>query len=211
MPEDVPERPMPTGTAQDARNVAPPVGREPVRGDPETDEAAISIAENDGGADAIDPNLMRGTGLEGLVSPEQRTPSVENAAPEAVRSSAQDAGQVAGQVADRILVSMPAPGASQEVRITLRESVLEGSDIRISREGGEIRIVFVAQTESAQRLLADHRGVFEQTLGERLGEERVHVAVEGPHSGDATRGEGDGRSRQQYVPQDDGREEGIEP
>ena len=211
LPLGVPERSMPTGTMQHSRSVAGPAGRERLRDDLESDEPSTERAENDAQVDGTDAKVMRGAGLEGLAPPGQRTVAVESGAPEVVQSSAQEIRQVAGQIADRILVSVPAPGASEEVRITLAESVLEGSDIRISREDGEVRIVFVAQTESAQRLLADNRGVFEQTLGERLGEERVHVAVEGPEGRDTTRGEGDGRSRQQYVPQDDGHQEGIEP
>jgi len=213
MPEDelplgVPERSMHTGTVQHSRSVAAPADRAPLRDDLEIDEARTERAEDDAQADGTDAKLMRGAGLEGLAPPGQRTAAVETGAPDAVQRSAQEMGQVAGQIADRILVSVPASGASEEVRITLAESVLEGSDIRISREAGEVRIVFVAQTESAQRLLADNRGVFEETLGERLGEERVHVTVEGPEGRDTTRGEGDGRSRQQYVPQD---QEGTEP
>ena len=215
MPEDglasgLPERGVPAGAVQHTRNTAGTTGRGPLRDDPDTGEAATDAADNDGRADALEANPMRSAGLEGLVPPGQRAVATDSVASDAVRSSAQDIGQVAGQVADRILVSMPTPGAPEEVRITLRDSVLEGSDVRISREAGEIRIVFVAQTESAQRLLAEHRGVFEQTLGESLQEERVHVAVEGPDSGDTSRGEGDGRSRQQYVPEDDGRPGDIE-
>ena len=222
LPSGAPERGTHTDAVRNLSNTAGTTGRGPLRDDPDTGEAATHAVEGDTGeaatdafegdtgVDALDASPMRPADLEGLVPSVQRTVAAENVAPEAVRSSAQDIGQVAGQVADRILVSMPAPGAPEEVRITLRDSVLEGSDVRISREGGEIRIVFVAQTEAAQRLLADHRGVFEQTLGERLGEERVHVAVEGPDSGDTSRSEGDGRSRQQYVPEDDGRLGDIE-
>lgn len=199
------------GTVQPSRNTAGVAGQEPLRADPQTGAAATDAAENDATTDALDANPMRGAGLEGLAPTAQAQAAAEAAAPEAVRSSAQDIGRIAAQVADRIVASMPASGAQEEVRITLRESVLEGSDVRISREAGEIRIVFVAQTESAQRLLAENRAGFEQTLGERLGEERVQVTVEGPEAGDTSRSDGEGRSRQQYVPQDDGPFGDIEP
>ena len=141
--------------------------------------------------------------LTGVVAPAQVAESAPTAAPEAVPAPAAHVAEVARQVADRVLVSVPRPGASDEVRITLNQSVLDGSDIRIFREAGELRVVFVAQTESAQRFLADHRDVLQQTLGDRLRDEHVQVQVETPDRRGAAREDTEGRSRQRYVPQDD--------
>ncbi len=141
--------------------------------------------------------------LTGVVAPAQVTESAPTAAPEAVPAPAAHVAEVARQVADRVLVSVPRPGASDEVRITLNQSVLDGSDIRIFREAGELRVVFVAQTESAQRFLADHRDVLQQTLGDRLRDDHVQVQVETPDRRGAAREDAEGRSRQRYVPQDD--------
>lgn len=141
--------------------------------------------------------------LTGVVAPAQVAESAPTAAPEAVPAPAAHVAEVARQVADRVLVSVPRPGASDEVRITLNQSVLDGSDIRIFREAGELRVVFVAQTESAQRFLADHRDVLQQTLGDRLRDEHVQVQVETPDRRGAAREDAEGRSRQRYVPQDD--------
>ena len=98
---------------------------------------------------------------------------------------------------------MPDSGTPGEVRISLKQSILDGSDVRIFHEGGELKVVFVAETESAQRLLVNIKEQFQQTLGERLPDRRVHVEVEASARDGASREDGRGRSRQQYVGQDD--------
>ena len=124
-------------------------------------------------------------------------------APEGVQAPVSHATELAEQIADRILVSMPDSSAPGEVRISLKQSVLDGSDVRIFHEGGELKVVFVAETESAQRLLVNVKEQFQQTLGERLQDQRVHVEVEASARGGASREDNRGRSRQQYVGQDD--------
>ncbi|MDE0062054.1 MAG: hypothetical protein OXU72_04605 [Gammaproteobacteria bacterium] len=141
--------------------------------------------------------------LTGLATPAGAPESGNIAAPETVQSPASRAVAIAEQVADRILVAAPEPGTSGEVRISLRESVLDGSDVRIFREGGELRIVFLPSTEAAGQLLTDNGTVFQQALGERLQDERVRVEVELPGQGAAGQQDNEGRSRQRYVSPDD--------
>ena len=124
-------------------------------------------------------------------------------APEGVQGPARHDAELVDQVADRILVSTPKPDSSGEVRISLKQSILDGSEVRIFHEKGELKVVFVAESESAQRFLAHNKGHFQQTLGERLQDQRVHVEVEASNRGGTSREENRGRSRQQYVRQDD--------
>ena len=124
-------------------------------------------------------------------------------APEGVQAPVSHAAELADEVADRILVSMPDSNAPGEVRISLKQSILDGSEVRISHEGGDLEVVFVAKTESAERLLVDIREQFQQKLGERLQDQRVHVEVEASNRGGASEEEDRRRSRQQYVRQDD--------
>lgn len=154
-------------------------------------------------ADAPDPTVVERADLTGTTSPVSVPETQATDAPATVHAPTTQAVEIAREVADRILVSAPRPGAPEEVRISLNASVLDGSDIRIFREAGELKVVFVAQTESAERFLADNRAVFQQTLGERLRDERVHVEVSTNHREGASREDAEGRSRQQYVPQDD--------
>ena len=123
--------------------------------------------------------------------------------PEVVQAPTSRAAELAEQVADRILVSMPESGAPGEVRISLKQSILDGSDVRIFHEGGDLKVVFVAETVSAQRFLADNRAFMQQTLGERLQGQSVQVEVEVPNRGETSREDSRGRSRQQYVREDD--------
>ena len=141
--------------------------------------------------------------MTGVAAPAGIAELRQTRAPEGVQAPVSHAAELAEQVADRILVSMPDASAPGEVRISLKQSILDGSDVRIFHEGGELKVVFVAGTESAQRFLADNREQFQQTLGERLQDQRVHVEVDAPARGGASREDGRGRSRQQYVGQDD--------
>lgn len=141
--------------------------------------------------------------MSGVAAFAETAVSGRTSAPEGVQAPVSRATELAEQVADRILVSMPDSSAPGEVRISLKQSILDGSDVRIFREGGELKVVFVAETESAQRLLDSIRGQFQQTLGERLQEQGVHVDIEAPARGGTSEQDSRGRSRQQYVEQDD--------
>ena len=160
------------------------------------------IVSGTGEDDAHDPDIAA-IDMTGVAASAGATESGRTNAPEGVQAPASRAAELAEQVADRILVSMPDSGAPGEVRISLRQSILDGSDVRIFHDGGELKVVFVAETESAQRLLINIREQVQQTLGERLQDQRVHVEVEAPARGGASREDGRGRSRQQYVGQDD--------
>ena len=126
--------------------------------------------------------------------PPSETPAVEPSPTPGVTATARE-------VVDRILVSVPQSGGSDEVRIGLNASVLDGSSIRIYREAGELRVVFEAPTEASRRFLAENGSVLQDTLAERLPGERVHVGVAAPPSGGMDRDDAEGRSRQQYVPE----------
>ena len=155
------------------------------------------------GADDVQDPEVAGIDLTGAAA----SPGIADPGParavESVQLPASHAAELAEQVADRVLVSMPRPGAPGEVRISLKQSILDGSEVRVFHEGGELKVVFLAETESAQRFLADNRAQLQQTLGERLQGLRVQVEVEAPDRGGASREDKRGRSRQQYVRPDD--------
>ena len=124
----------------------------------------------------------------------------------AQRAAASQSARFVGhlsEVADRILVSLPDSAKGDEVRIQLRSSILDGSGVRIFRDGGELNVVFIAQTESAQRFLADNQARFQVMLGDRLPDDRIRVEVEPATRRESTSGDNEGRSRQRYHPQPD--------
>ena len=160
------------------------------------------IASGPGADDAHHPDIAT-IDMTGVAASAGVTELGQTSAPEGVAAPVSHAAELAEQIADRILVSMPDSGAPGEVRISLKQSILDGSDVRIFHEEGELKVVFVAETESAQRFLANNKAHLQQTLGERLQDQRVHVEVEAPNRGGASREDNRGRSRQQYVRQDD--------
>ena len=162
-------------------------------------EGAVSGSGSD---DAHDPDIAA-IDMTGMAASAGTAELGQARAAESVRAPVSHAAELADEVADRILVSMPDSNAPGEVRISLKQSILDGSEVRISHDGGELEVVFVARTESAERLLVDIREPFQQKLGERLQDQRVHVEVEASNRGGASEEEDRRRSRQQYVRQDD--------
>jgi type III secretion system needle length determinant len=117
-------------------------------------------------------------------------------------AAAHDIGEVAKQIAERILVTAPGSGTHQEVRIQLKSSVLDGSDVRIFREGGELKVVFVAGGKDAENFIEQNKGQLQQALGDRLKDERIQISVETRQGSAAESEHNEGRSRQQYVAPD---------
>lgn len=97
------------------------------------------------------------------------------------------------QVVDRILVSPPGAGG-QEVRILLKDSVLPGTEVRISQLAGQMQIQLVTDSTRSHDLLMQHQASLQQRLSEKLGEHDVVVHVE---MGAESQPDRDGRSRNQ--------------
>lgn len=137
-----------------------------------------------------------------------RTDAAPQMQPSQVSSSGSpppaELSKVVEEIANRILVSNPADQLGGEVRIELKQSVLEGSDVRIFREHGELNIVVVARDEFAHRMVADYQGHLLRELSGRLPDEQIRMEIEQPRGSQATgREANDGRSRQQYAHPDE--------
>ena len=164
-------------------------------------EGKEDITSGPGAGDAHDPDIAA-TDMTGVAASAGIVESEQTHTPEGVLAPVSRAAELADQVADRILVSMPDSSTPGEVRISLKQSILDGSEVRIFHEGGELKVVFVAETESAQRLLFNNKERLQQTLEERLQDQKVQIDVEAPGRDGASREDRHGRSRQQYVRQD---------
>lgn len=165
-------------------------------------EGKEGIASGPDADDAHDPDIAA-TDMTGVAPSAGVAESEQTHTPEGVQAPMSRAAELADQVADRILVSMPDSSTPGEVRISLKQSILDGSEVRIFHEGGELKVVFVAETESAQRLLFNNKERMQQTLEERLQDQKVQIDVEASERDGASREDRHGRSRQQYVRQDD--------
>ncbi|MCZ0943168.1 MAG: hypothetical protein OXJ53_08940, partial [Gammaproteobacteria bacterium] len=143
-----------------------------------------------------DPNISGLTNV-GVEAAQPNKPANVDAAGQAPRAEISEAAR---QIADRILVSSPSGASDGEVRIQLKQTVLEGSDVRLFREQGELKIVIVAQNEFVQRFLSDNQAHMLRELGGRLTDERIQLEVEqAERSGESEQQGNEGRSRQQYV------------
>lgn len=139
---------------------------------------------------------------EGIQHPIRSVTGITTASP-----AVHDISNIAQQIADRVLVTSPDSNANQEVRIQLNSSFLDGSDVRIFRDNGELKVVFVANTKDAENFISQNKGHIEQALSERLKDERIHVNIEPPGGRDSGGERNEGRSRQEYIVADDAEED----
>ena len=120
---------------------------------------------------------------------------------------------VVQQVADRILVGESSETGQAEVRITLKDNVLNGTEIRISENAGAYEVTFVADNKDVENFLANRQEQLSTALGEKLDRE-IKVAVTDrdgtPNQQGDERGRqqgqgqpGDGRSRNQRSVEDE--------
>jgi len=118
----------------------------------------------------------------------QPPPSLES-------GSGSDSGRIselADKLADRILVTDRSASTDSEVRIKLNESVLQGAEITLRRDQGEIVIQMTVANGDLREQLQPHTGNLQYSLEKRLDAPvRIQVNVQ-TDAGDSS---GDGRSR----------------
>lgn len=105
-------------------------------------------------------------------------------------------------VADKMLVSDVS--GNREVRIMLKDSVLPGTEVRISQQAGKMQIQFVTDSAKSQELLSQHQAILQQRLNDKLSSHDVVVSVEMESEGygDQPQGESRGKQDQQQDDQD---------
>lgn len=103
------------------------------------------------------------------------------------------------QMADRVLVTDPLHGQTQEVRIKIADNVMQDTEVRVWREdGGALRVEFDTASAYWSRILNDASPLLSQRLNERLPsgtEAQVTVTVQ--QQGQQPE---DGRSRNRQNP-----------
>ena len=103
------------------------------------------------------------------------------------------------KLADQIQVSAKNAANGAEVRITLKDSILPGTEIRIQRQGGELTVVMNTSSAEAGNFLAQHEASLQKMLSERFSNDKVQVNIN-MSGGDNQ--DTDGRSRNQYAAED---------
>lgn len=97
-------------------------------------------------------------------------------------------------ICDRVLVSEKSIEGRQEVRISLKESVLPDTEIRIKREADGLSIEMISGSSDARQLLKENVQGLQNLLHQKLGE-KVQVAVMGAGQSDGASGQGRSRQR----------------
>lgn len=138
---------------------------------------------------ALGDSILRS--LQGRSNTES-APATPSAAPDTT------IGEIAEKVASRILVADRSTG-TPEVRITLNESFLNGAEVRVRQDGGQLVVELNSPNPESQAFLRERGNDLQQALQERLGGE-VRVEI---RSQDTARDQPDGRSRQQRSVQDE--------
>ena len=114
----------------------------------------------------------------------------EASAPEAISP------QLVSDVAQRILVSAGNDGADRGVRIRIKDTLLQDTEVIIGRRHGELAVTFITQSPSDNVLLNRNRDAISSSLEQAL-DGAVKVNVE------ADTDTHDGRSRGEYIQEED--------
>lgn len=96
-------------------------------------------------------------------------------------------------IAERILVSDASQSGDPEVRIIMKDSVLPGTEVRITQQHGEIQVQLLTDSSASHDLLSRNQQVLLDRLNEKL-PTKVTVNVELDSQGQSDQ---QGRSRQQ--------------
>lgn len=147
------------------------------------------------------PNLGS-TILQSLGHQSTPAPSVQandRATPASAVERVSEVSHLITQMADRVLVTDPLHGQTQEVRIKIADSVMQDTEVRVWREdGGALRVEFDTASAYWSRILNDASPLLSQRLNERLPsgtEAQVTVTVQ--QQGQQPE---DGRSRNRHNP-----------
>lgn len=182
----------------------------------ETGKAQESGLETTGAvADAKDPARSEGadeTGPEAGVETQQNLQDLlamqvaqsrmapvqraEAGAPQAISP------ELVADIAQRILVSAAEHGQDKEVRIQVKDTVLNDTEVVISRQKGELVVVFETRSHTDNVLLSNSREAMTATLQSALdGPVRIDINAESPDTDPRDRR--DRRSRGMYIQEDD--------
>ena len=115
-------------------------------------------------------------------------------------ASVKEVNAILQKMADQIHVSAKDAVNGAEIRLTLKDNVLPGTEIRIHRHDGVLSVTMNTTSAESGNFLAQHEASLQKTLAEKFANEKVQVNIN-MSGGDNQ--DTDGRSRNQYVAEDD--------
>ena len=114
--------------------------------------------------------------------------------------STKEVNAILQKMADQIHVSGKDAVNGAEIRISLKDNILPGTEVRIHRHGGELTVTLNTTSAEANNFLASHEASLQKTLAEKFANEKVQVNIN-LSGGDNP--DSDGRSREEYVAEED--------
>ncbi|MDD7805073.1 MAG: type III secretion HpaP family protein [Endozoicomonas sp. (ex Botrylloides leachii)] len=100
------------------------------------------------------------------------------------------------KMADQIHVSAKDAVNGAEIRITIKDTILPGTEVRINRHGGELTVTMNTSSLDSHNFLAQHAASLQKQLDERFSTEIVQLSLD--MAGDMNDQGGD-NSRNEYV------------
>ncbi|MBI1247961.1 hypothetical protein GC197_08995 [bacterium] len=172
------------------------------------DERNDSEKDSDGGS-----NKEKGKGKEGKEATEVTSPGdqilksfgrfegVAKADAPPPLDSPKSLEGIIQAVADKMLVSEAS--GNREVRIMLKDSILPGTEVRISQQAGKMQVQFVTDSAKSQEMLSQHQAILQQRLNDKLTAHDVVVSVEMESQGHGDQHDGESRGKREQQPEED--------
>ena len=85
--------------------------------------------------------------------------------------------EVFREVADRILVSDAAFSGEQEIRVSIKESILPGTEVRVAQEDGRLVVRLVTESDQSFRTLTQQQDALQNYLRDRLDNRPISVEL----------------------------------
>ncbi|MDR2663934.1 MAG: hypothetical protein LBB14_00170 [Puniceicoccales bacterium] len=112
--------------------------------------------------------------------------------------------EIVRQLVSHITTNGTALDQGKEVVVGLKDPLFGGSQVRISRNGNELSIIFIAQNSQQADLVSQHQGQLRAALIERIKLDEVHIRSQvRDGEGGVGAGGGEGRSRGQRNSQEE--------
>ncbi len=114
-------------------------------------------------------------------------------------SGPKEVNEALNKLVDKIMVSSKDAVNGAEIRMTLKDNILPGTEIRLQRVAGALQVTMNTTSAESHNILAASEASLQKTLSERLGD-KVQVNINMSGAGGE---QNDGRSQEEYVAAED--------
>ncbi|MDP0562798.1 MAG: type III secretion HpaP family protein [Candidatus Endonucleobacter sp. (ex Gigantidas childressi)] len=113
--------------------------------------------------------------------------------------SVKEVEAVLQKMADQIHVSGKDAIDGAEIRVSIKDSILPGTEVKVHRHSGEITVTVNTSSAEAHNLLAQHQASLQKHLSDRFSNENVQINFHMTEEGGEQK---DGRSKNEYISED---------